>query len=119
MAVPAPLDNREAVEEGTKDLLKEIDALVGTPIGGDRTILRRMEDTLMDGYARALALDAEKLRLERRMRAVAGASGDAAEKNRELKMLARGITAAEAERVRLRAVLSVLRARTTAVRGAA
>ena len=52
------------------DLLTQIHALIGTP-ERDAAALAQMEDTLTVGYARALALEAERWRLERQIGEVA------------------------------------------------
>lgn len=78
----------------------------------------RVEHTLTDGYARALALEAEQWRLRRRIGELAARSApDPVERSRELSSLSEQLGAAEAHLARLRAVLSLLRARTGATRG--
>ena len=59
-----PIDNRLGM---SAELLDEIAALMDA---SDRD-LDRIERTLTDGYAHALSLEAEKSRLEKRMREVA------------------------------------------------
>ena len=49
------------------DLLERIRALLDAIAGGARLPRTEVEPTLTDGYARALALDAECLRLEHRI----------------------------------------------------
>jgi ABC-type phosphate transport system auxiliary subunit len=71
------------------------------------------EDTLMEGYARALELETERARLERRFTEVA----QSLDKSRdprllpELRSLKRQMSTTEADLARLRKVLRVVRAR--------
>ena len=99
----------------------EIRILLDTPAhGAGAPPLARLEDTLTAGYAHALSLEAERLRLERRMSELAGAlhEGNKEQKTQELVQVSRRITSAHAEIERLRCSLSELRARATAVRAA-
>lgn len=72
----------------------------------------RLDDTLTDGYAWALALDAECARLERSIGEQAAAlAGEASETRvQELSVLARELARAKRERQALRNLLSNLRA---------
>jgi hypothetical protein len=86
----------------------------------DETRLDRLEHTLTSGYAAALALEAERWRIERRIAEAAAlvrgrADGDRAE---EIAGLARSLTAADADLERLRGMLATLRERATAARAA-
>jgi hypothetical protein len=86
--------------------------------GADAPTLGRLEDTLTEGYARALALEGERLRLERRLGEVArdageGEGGGLAE---ELASLSERLTVADRELARLRALLRSLQERARAVR---
>src|SRR2546429_10031936 len=57
----------------TATLYEDIRALLDEPSGAEESgFLDRLEHTLTDGYARALALEAERVRLERRMGELAG-----------------------------------------------
>lgn len=100
-------------------LLDEIGALVGAPVGGDRAqALAQIERTLTDGYAEALSLEAERLRLERRIGEVAAGLTD---RNKELKaeelaLLGRRLSALSAELGRLREALGGLRDRADEIR---
>ena len=71
-----------------------------------------LEETLTEGYAEALALDAERLRLERRIGEVAREAR--ADSGGELTSLGRRLTLTDGELARLRALLATLhdRART-------
>ena len=79
--------------------------------------LAAVEDTLTQGYAEALALEAERLRIERRLREVArSSSGDHAA---ELRTLGSRLTSADGELRTLRAVLAPLQDRARSMRAAA
>ena len=59
--------------EAIPALLDEIDELLAEPTPSEEpATLARLERTLTDGYAHALSLEAERLRLERRMSELAG-----------------------------------------------
>lgn len=74
------------------------------------------EDTLMDGYARALALEAERLRLERSFGELAQAlAGDHDSKRLpELRSLKQRISSTDEELALLRSVLTLVRRRLAA-----
>jgi hypothetical protein len=76
-----------------------------------------MEHTLTDGYALALALEGERIRIEKEIGAAAAAS-DAAD-IAQLGSLAERLAATDRELQSLRADLAVLRERTEVVRAAA
>ena len=100
-------------------LLEQIDELLASPSPEEEpATLARLERTLTDGYAHALSLEAERLRLERRMSELAGAlhEGNKEQKAQELVQVSRRITSAHADIERLRCSLSELRARATAAR---
>jgi len=60
-------------------LIDDIRALLAAPSPDDsRPFLERLDATLTEGYAQALALEAERWRLERRLGEVARAGGDGA-----------------------------------------
>jgi len=89
------------------DLLDRISVL----LGASTRDLDQIERTLTDGYARALSLEAERWRLERR---VAGLSrgiedGDVARNARELADVAKRLEQNGGDLTRLRGVLSELR----------
>jgi hypothetical protein len=81
---------------------------------GDYPERARIEETLTDGYAWALTLDAECGRLERRISANAEqlAQESNEERARELSALARLLTRKRRERDSLRSLLGVLRSGT-------
>jgi ABC-type phosphate transport system auxiliary subunit len=100
-------------------LLERIDELLASQSREEEpATLARLEQTLTDGYAHALSLEAERLRLERRMSELAGAlhEGNKEQKAEELVQVSRRITSAHADIERLRCSLSELRARATAAR---
>ena len=77
-----------------------------------------MEDTLTDGYARALQLESERLRLERRIGELAH-SFDGPEDADELKSLAGRLRDVDAEIDGLRSQLGALQKHLAQVRAAA
>jgi hypothetical protein len=98
-----------------------LDLLDAPTSGAEAPSLARMEDTLTDGYAQALALEAERWRLERRLAEVAGAVGgtDGAGFAEELSALAGRLTAADGELSQLRTMLGTLHERARVARFAA
>ena len=76
--------------------------------GGSRRRLAEIDEALTDGYARALALEAEAWRLRRRQGDLALVLRDPAQAH-ELQALAVRLAAAEDELGRLRAALRPLR----------
>jgi hypothetical protein len=78
--------------------------------------LARLEDTLTEGYARALAIEAERWRLERRIGEVAREGrSDVSE---ELRSLGTQLTRADGELVELRSLLGTLHERARVLRKA-
>src|SRR5437879_13602476 len=63
-----------AIDFGT--LCDELDALIAGPPARDDATRADVERTLTDGYARAHSLEAGQLRVERRIRKIAGEVGD-------------------------------------------
>ena len=120
MACGSPrLDNRTTGAAATlmddfSTLISRIDALLESPSDADTADVRaHMELTLTDGYAAALALEAEQWRLQRRIGAIAAELADGRRKahTKELASLARRLAAAEEELEALRATLASLRTR--------
>ncbi len=101
-------------------LLNRIDALLDAPRNGDAPAsLDRVERTLTDGYARALELELEGIRIERRIADVAALDGDPKAKADELAVLSRRLAATGDDLDRLRAILEPLLLRARALRAAA
>jgi hypothetical protein len=98
-------------------LENEIRALLAAPAEGeDAPCVDRLEYALTSGYAQALALEAEGLRLDRRIREVAAAGADGAA---ELTDLTERHRETRRRYTHLRALLAPLRERTAAARLAA
>ena len=99
------------------DIFAEIDALLSERA---KPGLDQLEDTLTSGYAAALALEAERWRIERRISEVAALLGEGKRGGtKEIVKLAERLNAADADLARLRGMLSTLRDRADAVRAAA
>jgi hypothetical protein len=98
--------------ERISGLLKNRSADPGKPL------VTEMEDTLTDGYARALQLEAERLRLERRIGELAH-SVDGREEADELKALAGRLRDVDVELGGLRNRLGALQKHLEHVRAAA
>jgi hypothetical protein len=88
------------------------------PTGEDAPSLDAIEHTLTAGYARALALEAERWRLERKIAAVATHLDDGSTEESELATLGRRLSVADGDLTRLRGLLSSLRTRAAEVRTA-
>ncbi|HVS85001.1 MAG TPA: hypothetical protein VHD91_05175 [Gaiellaceae bacterium] len=102
-------------------VLEQIVELLGLPEHGtDAPTLARIEEILTSGYAQALALEAERLRLEKRLAEVARGSNVGLEEiPRELMSISEQLASADGELTRLRAVLDRLNVRARAARSAA
>lgn len=98
-------------------LLEQIDELLADP-AEEPASLARLERTLTDGYAYALALEAERWRLEQRMSELTGGigEGDQGLKAKELALLADRLSTNADLLSGLRGELTRLRDRTSAVR---
>jgi hypothetical protein len=95
--------------------------LEAPPTGDDAPSLDAIEHVLTAGYARALALEAERLRLERRIADTAAALGKAVEESAqtsELADLGQLLATADRSLTQLRGLLSSLRTRAEEVRAA-
>jgi hypothetical protein len=100
-------------------LLEEITKLLAAPrSGAEAPPLADVEDTLTAGYARALALEAERWRIERRLGEVASTlRNDRSERRTdEIATLAERLTDADGELSRLRGLLATLRTRASDLR---
>ena len=102
-------------------LLEEIDLLLTVPAGEREPYLARVEDTLSVGYARALAIEAERRRLEQRLGEIAATleARDLQSGAEELSDLSQRVTKADGDLRRLRTRLETLRAHARRVRTAA
>ena len=103
----------------TSTLYEDIHALLQEAPGAEQGVfLARLEHTLTDGYARALALETERVRLERRMGELADGlrDGPADLPTDELATVARRLSDADTELTSLRRTLARLRARARAIR---
>jgi hypothetical protein len=92
--------------------LTEIRSLLDAPASAEQPPRAVVEDTLTNGYAYALALEGERLRLERRLRELLRAEPGPSARVRmeEIAELSRLLAAAEGELAGLRSLLSSLRA---------
>lgn len=91
--------------------MADLDARIAELIASPERDVARVESTLTDGYAMALALEAERVRLERRLAAAARSlrPGDPEEKTIEVSELARRLSGNAGELGELRGRLSELR----------
>src|SRR5213596_3151277 len=81
--------------------------LEAPPVGEDAPSIDAVEHTLTAGYARALALEAERWRLERRIAEVASKLAEASEtQHSELANLGRRLSTADGDLARLRELLA-------------
>jgi hypothetical protein len=96
-----------------EEILTLLDA---PPTGEDAPSLDAIEHTLTAGYARALALEAERWRLERKIADVAAHIGDGGDEQSELVTLGQRLSAADGDLTKLRGLLSSLRSRAAEVR---
>ena len=89
------------------------------PTGDGAPTLAAVEETLTEGYAQALALEAERWRLERSLGDVAreAHNGDAVEVAKKLAGLSERLTTATGELARLRALLARLHDRARQLHG--
>jgi hypothetical protein len=106
------LDNRSltAVEAAADTMLHQIEEL----LSAEAPDVDVLESMLTEGYAQALALEAERWRLERRLGEVARTGG--AEIGGEITSLGRRLTRADDELGRLRMLLGTLHERARAAR---
>jgi hypothetical protein len=100
------------VERAEDTMFEQIEELLAS----ERPTLARMEDTLTEGYAQALALEAERWRLERRIGEVAREGGSDA--GDELRTLGSRLTRADGELTKLRTLLGTLHERARSARKA-
>lgn len=90
---------------------------IGAVLASSSRDRERIEHTLTDGYAHALSLEAERWRVQKRIRALAATieRGDMAEKTKELSDLSRRIELQDGALAQLRELLARLRAEYTEV----
>jgi hypothetical protein len=109
------LDNRWVVSDDLPLLFARIRAHLNEPVRD--SALADLEHTLTDGYARALALEADQGRAERSIAELAKRIDDPV-RLVELRDLSERRTRAEADLKRLRALLELLRQRVAEQRSA-
>jgi hypothetical protein len=101
------------VDRADDTMLRQIEEL----LNAEAPPLARMEETLTEGYAQALALEAERWRLERRIGEVAREGGtDIVE---EIRSLGAKLTKADGKLAELRSLLGSLHERARLARAAA
>jgi hypothetical protein len=95
----------------TNSIIEEIQRLLDAPEGTEEPTRAQLEDTLTDGYARALALEAECRRIERRIGELAAEVGRGANgaQAAELADLTERMSSTENELTSLRSLLATLR----------
>ena len=93
-------------------VLTEIRSLLDAPANAEQPPRAVVEDTLTSGYAYALALEGERLRIERRLRTLLREEPGPSARARmdEIQDLTRSLAGADRELAGLRALLSSLRA---------
>jgi hypothetical protein len=100
-------------------MLRQIETLLRAPTSGaDAPSLADMEHALTDGYARALALEAERSRLQHRLGQAAHELGDpdAPADADEISSLAKRLRRADGELSELRSLLGTLQRRRRTLR---
>lgn len=114
----AAADNGPAMANDLPRLVDRIHELLDAQ-GGSAIVplLATMEHTLTDGYARALALEGETIRIEREIGEIVAKIKDG-RRTRELPALAERLATTESELARLRELLALLRRRAEGVRRA-
>lgn len=98
------------MDERLPAVVTEIRSLLDVPEGSAAPSRAEVEHTLTSGYAYALALEGECLRIERRLRTVFRAPGSKAEAADEVAALTSRLAHADQELAGVRALLSSLRA---------
>jgi hypothetical protein len=104
----------QAIDFGA--LCTELDALIDSPPARDEETRERFERTLTDGYAQAHSLEAEQLRLERKIGEIAGRmhERDRDDKADELAALSLRLSRASVDLTHLRKLLTKARRRVSA-----
>jgi hypothetical protein len=98
------------VERDDDMMLQQIEEL----LNADEPTLDTLESTLTDGYAQALALEAERWRLERRLSEVAREGGTSL--GDELSSIGQRLNVADDELSKLRSLLGTLHERARSAR---
>ncbi len=88
--------------------MAEIRSLLDLPTGAELPPRADVENTLTSGYAYALGLERDRLRIERSLRALVRSA--ARPDQREITALSRSLAEADQELAGVRALLSTLRA---------
>lgn len=91
-------------------VLTEIRSLLDVPAGAEPPSRDEVEHTLTSGYAYALALEGERLRIERRLRALLRSHAARSTDPDEVAELTSRLAHADQELAAVRALLSSLRA---------
>ena len=112
---PAIIDRMTVDRFQRAGVLAEIQALTAEPAPR----LEEVEETLTDGYACALELEMERLRLQRRLEQQAGVLTErpGSDSVAEITGLARGVAEADDELAELRAALVLLKETAARIRG--
>src|SRR5512133_3576068 len=113
------LDRSPGTEAQALMIHDEIRSLLdASPDGEDAPTIDAIEDTLTAGYARALALEAERWRLERRIAEGAVDLGAKSQNDEhdELTQLGQRLSSADGDLMMLRQLLASLRSRADEVR---
>lgn len=104
-------DTERVLDERLPAVLTEIRSLLDVPAGTDAPSRDEVEHTLTSGYAYALSLEGERLRIERRLRALwRSAAGSEKPSTDEVSELMSRLACADQELAGVRALLSSLRA---------
>lgn len=103
-------------------LLDELRSILATPVDEPEPSLTRIEDLLTAGYANALALEAERWRLERKLEGLAAGlteNDDSGGLHEELTEVARRIASTDADLGFLRDELETVRRQASELRASA
>jgi hypothetical protein len=96
------------VDDRIPGVLAEIRSLLDLPTGAELPPRADVEDTLTSGYAYALGLERDRLRIERSLRSLVRST--ARPDQREISTLSRSLAEADQELAGVRAMLASLRA---------
>ena len=108
--MPPDYPSDAMIDDAIRSLLR------APPCGPNALSLNEIEDRLTAGYAHALALDAERRRLERRLAETAANMDNRLSADADIAELGRRIMAADGDLAELRGLLSSLRARADELR---